>query len=198
MALPHCSPHTSFQTPMWSWQCWTPRGKRCPSARRPCAAASPTPPTRRRSYSRWHSSSCPRCRWCWRCSAAGAAWGPGRGWAGSPWASTAPARSSRPTGQRWRRRRVSRSATGTHSPTHRRKLCEDWARNQSVTCVCVLHTGVRTGKGPQSSLPQTAWLPFNLPLFSEADRLNWRGWRWTLQLFYWHKEATADWEVMTL
>lgn len=107
------------QTLTWGWPCWTPRAKRCPSAGRRCAAASPTPSTRRPSCSRWRSSSCPRCRWCSPCSAAGAAWGPGRGWAGSPWASTAPARSSRPTGLRWKRRRVSRSATGTRSPTHR-------------------------------------------------------------------------------
>lgn len=108
-----------LQTHMWSSPCWTPKAKKCPSVRRRCAAASPTHPIRRRSCSRWRSSNSLRCHWSWRCSAPAAAWGPGRGWAGSLWASTAPARSSRPTGQRWKRLKVSRSATGTHSPSHK-------------------------------------------------------------------------------
>lgn len=116
---------------MWGWPCWTPRAKRCPIIARPCAAAGPTPPTRRRSCSRWHCSSCLKCHWCWRCSAAEAACCPGRGWAGSPWALTAPARSSRPTGLRWRRQRVSRCATGTPLPTRRGKVSEDCSGIQS-------------------------------------------------------------------
>lgn len=179
VALPHFSPAPPFQTPTWSSPCWTPRAKRCPSARRPCAAASPTPPTRRRSSSRWRSSSWRRCRWWWRCSAGGAAWSPGRGWAGSPWATAAAARSSRATGQRWGRRRVSRSATGTRSQTLRRISKAGPPTRGSLdpgscgrTAADVL-TWARTGSAP-SLYCQTVWTPYNL-LFSEAEWLQ-GGW----------------------
>jgi len=97
---------------MLSWPYWTPWATRCPSARRPSAEGSPTPPTKRRLSSRWLFSSCRTSRSS-SPSTTSAAWSARRWSAGFRSVSTAPGRRSSPTGLRWRSLRDSRSATGT-------------------------------------------------------------------------------------
>lgn len=112
-------PFPFHQTLMWSLQCWTPKGKRCPNVRPPSAVASPTQPTKRHLSSRWRCSSCLRSPCRCRCTVGGAAWRGESGWVGSLWASTAPQRNKRSTGPRWRSQRDSRSASGTRCSIHR-------------------------------------------------------------------------------
>lgn len=97
---------------MWSWPYWTPWATRCPNVRRPSVEASPIPPTKRHSSSRWLCSSSPTSHS--SClSTTSAAWSARRWLAGSLWASTALGRKNCPTGLRWKSPKDSRSATGT-------------------------------------------------------------------------------------
>jgi len=98
---------------MAAWLCWTRWARRSLAVRRRCAAANPTPSTRRPSSSRWRCSSCWTSR-CWSPSTTGAPWSARRWWAGSPWVRTAAARRSSSTGWTWRTGEARRSVAGMH------------------------------------------------------------------------------------